>query len=86
MTNRTDARRAGVDRLDAVELPDGHYAYLAPETGSWYHITEYDICDLGEALLADEDDAYSVWCASCGDEIDDTDHDQLDQIASVRRG
>lgn len=78
-----ESLRAGIDRLHAVQLSDGRYAYLAPETDSWYRITERDICALGDDLRSGEDDAYSLWCTVCGEEIGDTEHDQLDMIADA---
>ncbi len=64
-------------------LADGNYAYYADETSAWYLVTASDVRELGEAMMrGDEDeDAYSVWCTGYGEEVGDTDHDRLDQIA-----
>ena len=54
---------AAVERLDAVRLADGDYAYRAEETARWYVVTESDLRDLGERMARGESDAYSHWCA-----------------------
>lgn len=81
----------GVEHLNAVRLADGDYAYRAEETGLWYRVSEDDVIDLGERIekaracrtpdCADEPhDAYSHWCASCGEEISDLDHDAVTEV------
>lgn len=50
----------------------GGYAYRAEETGSWYAVSIGDMAELGAAALAGRaSEAYSLWCAGCGAEIDD---------------
>ena len=62
---------AAVEHLDAIEH-DGGYAYRAEETGSWYAVHAGDMAELGAAVLAGRaSEAYSLWCAGCGEEIDD---------------
>lgn len=62
---------AAVDHLDAV-AHNGGYAYRAEETGSWYAVSADDMAELGAAVLGGRaSEAYSLWCAGCGDEIDD---------------
>lgn len=82
-TTTNPTRRAGLDRLDAVALPEGDYAYYAEEVSGWYLVSESEISELGESLLAGEDDAYSLWCASSGEAVSDLEHDQLDRIANA---
>lgn len=65
------AVNAAVAHLDAVGHGSG-YAYRAEETGSWYAVTSDDMAELGAAILAGRaTQAYSLWCAGCGEEIDD---------------
>lgn len=62
---------AAVDHLDAIEHDHG-YAYRAEETGSWYAVTVDDMAEFGAAVLAGRaSQAYSLWCAGCGEEIED---------------
>lgn len=62
-TTTTQLVRDAVEALDAVELGDGKYAYLASETARWYAVSEADMLDLGKMLSSAEPDAYSQWCA-----------------------
>lgn len=66
MTTKIRIRRAA-DYIDAVGLPDGRYAHLAPETGHWYVVTAGDLEELCDYLDHDDprvrQDAYSHWCA-----------------------
>lgn len=62
---------AAVSHLDAIEH-DGGYAYRAEETGSWYAVVADDMAEFGAAVLAGRaTEAYSLWCAGCGAEIED---------------
>lgn len=62
---------AAVSHLDAI-AHDGGYAYRAEETGLWYEVSADDMAELGAAVLAGRaSQAYSLWCAGCGEEIDD---------------
>lgn len=84
VTGTPDALATGLERLHAVDLGDGEYAYYASETACWYLTDESDVRLLGEALLAGDDEAYSTWCATWGgSEVDDTDHVALDRIADA---
>lgn len=73
----------GIKHLNAVELRDGDFAYHAEETDEWYRVTATDVEELGAALRDKEPNAYSFWCAGCGERVDDTDHDALDEIAEA---
>jgi len=66
------ALAAGVERLDATEIRDGEYVYLADETGIYYLVDTDDVRRLGAGVLAGRD-VYSLWCASCGSEADPDD-------------
>ena len=37
--------------------------YYASETGLRYRVSREDVEDLGRRLLAEEPDAYSLWCS-----------------------
>ena len=76
---------AGTDRLDAVDIGQDQYAYWADDAHAWYVVTADDVRALGRALRDDDGDAdaYALWCATCGEEVSDLDHDQLDRIADA---
>lgn len=72
---------AAIERLGAVTLADGDYAYYAEESREWWTVTDDDVAELGAMLLAGESDAYSIWCAEgYGDLVNDTDHDAVEEI------
>jgi hypothetical protein len=62
MTHASDARACAIRFLEAERTSRG-YRYYAPETGRYYRVRARDMASLGAALLADQEDAYSLWCA-----------------------
>jgi len=73
-TDNDDATRQAhidiaIDRLSATWEDGDDWSYYAPETSSHWRVTEDDLADLGEALERDDVDAYSLWCAGCGEEV-----------------
>lgn len=66
--------KIAVERLGAVRLADGGYAYRAAETGHWYIVSGADLEALGERLAADDPDAA---------EVDGQDHNTLDAICAA---
>jgi len=58
--NRQDA----IERLQAIPLTDGDYAYFADETRSFYRVDVNDLDYLAK-MLSDPlcQDPYSEWCA-----------------------
>jgi len=59
----SEAVAAAVEYLDAVQLDDGDYTYLAEETGEWCTVDADDMAMAGAAIVAGADDWYSTWCA-----------------------
>lgn len=61
-----------MDRVDAVRLDDGRYAYYADETSAWYVVEEGELGDLCDYLDHEDAeirrDAYSHWCAGTSSE------------------
>jgi hypothetical protein len=58
-----------IEKLGAVKLPDGDYAYFDDGMRRWYVVDEDDLLSYVSGYLesTDEDvrnDAYSHWCAS----------------------
>ena len=49
--------------LDAIKVGEA-WRYYAHETDEWYEVDECALVALGEALGANEPEAYSLWCAA----------------------
>ena len=66
------------DKINASTANDGNgYVYHAEETDEWYRITEDELVELSD-LMHDTDpeiagSAYSHWCNSTGELIDNFD-------------
>jgi len=63
-----DGDEAAVEFLGAAE-EDGEYIYHADETDADYSVSRQGMLEAGAAILAGEDDWYSLWCMSFGDEV-----------------
>lgn len=59
----TETLQAAIDALHAIRMPDGDYVYYEQGTHQHYRVTEIDMEDLGDRLIARMPDAYSLWCA-----------------------
>ena len=53
----------GFNFLDDSRIEGQHVTYYASETGLRYRVSRADVEDLGRRLLAEEPDAYSLWCS-----------------------
>jgi len=53
------------DHYDVAKYGD-RLAYLAPETGEAVLVGPEHLADLGRRLEAEQEDAYSLWCAEAG--------------------
>ena len=62
MAHTSDARDCAIRFLGAERTSRG-YRYYAPETRRYYRVRARDMASLGVALLAEQEDAYSLWCA-----------------------
>lgn len=66
---RKQAFDLGMERLENVDNMSRVFVYRAPETDLDYVLTRDEIVDLGRRLGACEPDAYSLWCAETGEEL-----------------
>ena len=62
MSHTSDERACAIRFLDAERTSRG-YRYYAPETRKYYRVRARDMASLGRDLLAEVEDAYSLWCA-----------------------
>lgn len=81
---RTDRIQTAIDRLNATQLDDGDYAYLADETDAYYRVTEDDLEALGRMLDDGAPDAYSHWCSGYGEEMGPSTVERWDDAASYQ--
>ena len=59
---------AAVEFLAAAE-EEGEYRYHADEAEADFLVSRQGMLEAGAAILAGEDDWYSLWCTSFGDEV-----------------
>ena len=62
MRHSDDHKTVAIRFLEAEKTSRG-YRYYAPETRKYYRIPAKSLAQLGADLLAEMDDAYSLWCS-----------------------
>jgi len=59
----------GMDALDTVSDFNGGHIYYAREISGWISVSTDAVEEFGAALIANVPDAYSLWCATYGEEF-----------------
>lgn len=86
MAQENVALSTGIAKLDGQGYVDdnGEYlgeVYFAAETRRYYAVSMRDVENLGERILAGEQDAYSLWCAESDPEGEGATEDEALEAA-----